>query len=85
MYIMLYFDYLEMMSRCANIAIPLSAAIIFKCKTKNSVTQAKSSPNRLPDFDFEKYKKTKDGLQVKRKVFLSKNSISREKETKTTA
>ena len=53
-----------MMSRCANIAIPLSAAIMFKCKAKNSVTQAKSSPNRLPDFDFEKYKKTKDGLQV---------------------
>ncbi|CBY18364.1 unnamed protein product [Oikopleura dioica] len=55
-----------MMSRCANIAIPLSAAIMFKCKAKNSVTQAKSSPNKLPDFDFKKYKKSQDGLQRER-------------------
>lgn len=59
-----------MMSRCANIAIPLSAAIMFKCKAKNSVTQAKSSPNKLPDFDFKKYKKSQDGLQVIYRKFV---------------
>jgi len=82
-----YFHNLEMMSRCANIAIPLSAAIMFKCKAKNSVTQAKSSPNRLPDFDFEKYKKSKDGLQVliEKICSLEKNLVFRGNETKTTA